>query len=500
MTDCGIAVIVAKDGSNVAPLLYKMGIKLQHRGELSTGMVLYNQEEKEKLHVHKGAGLVSVVFQDVLSGLKGTRGAIHVRYATSGACGKNLNDLIYQQKVEEEAQPFYRRHGNRRKRFAIVWNGNLTNTESLKSYLEQEKQYDLATDTDTEILLHTIAIASHQKELLDVFKQTTSRIQGAYCIAYLNGLGEVVALRDTLGFRPLCYGETDKLFAVASETLALQSIGISDFSFVKPGQMLTYTDRAIQYQLPSAGNAECVFERVYFSHVASWMEEGSIYETRRKLGRHMALLEPLHNRNDLIVIPIPDTAKTAAKAYADELGWEFVQEGIIKSIGRGFIEPPRTRSQKMDIKYDLVTAALTGRNIVLIDDSIVRGDTLSRLLWKLYHVGVKEAHVRSTFPPVKHPCFYGIDFPTSGELIANQLQHTTQEELEKKMAEKLYNDVKYQAKKDIDFTITVKYLTIEALLSAIGLPENHTCRACLDGKYPLSVEHPNFRKHDKEDN
>ncbi len=500
MTDCGIAGIVAKDPSvNVAPILYIMGAKLQHRGELSCGMCLYNSDSKEKLQVHKGEGLVNVFFKDKIHHISGSRGAIHVRYATSGfgsGCNDSLDEIARKSFIENTAQPFYRRHGNRWKRFAIVWNGNLTNTDELADWLQKERHYDLTTDADTELIMHTLAISAEaQSENLEkpnikeIFEHTVKKIQGAYSLLYLNGAGDLAAVRDPYAVRPFCYGENDKVFAVASETIALQNIGIKEFKYVEPGELLVFSDKLNKFKIAeSPRTASCVFERVYFSHVVSEMEEGPVLKARQKLGIELARAEPLKNRKDLLVVPVPDTSKTAAKAFAEALGFPYVQEGIIKSTyGRGFIEPKRTREEKMRMKYDFIRATLSGKNIILFDDSIIRGETMSLLLWMIYQSGVKEVHVRSTYPPVVNPCFYGIDFPDPKELIANNISYETVEQLEQRLAEKFMLDVKSQAKANIDFKVSVKYITLEALIHGVGLPKNKLCCACLDGEYPIKV-------------
>lgn len=499
--DCGVACVVSKKNHNIADLAVIMGVKLQHRGELSAGISLWNPQRPEKLWVEKDRGLVREVFKDnILRNLYGTRALFHVRYATSGPASDtsefdvNLDDYI--ERILDEAQPFYRKHGNRHKRFSLVWNGTITNTEELREQLIRERDYDIETSTDTEILMHTIATSAAEEaagwkkpDIRNIFAKVCGKIKGGYSVLYMNGDGNIAAIRDPHGLRPLCYGENEEIFAIASETFALQGVGITDFKFVNPGELLVYTDHIEKEQLmKSKRTAHCVFEWNYFSHPGSIAECGPVYDFRRRLGKALALNEPLKGRKDIKVVPAPDTAKPAALAFAEALGLEYV-EAITKDIfGRGFTEPGRSREWKMALKYGYLPSVLKGASIFFIEDSFVKGGTSKRNVKLLYDAGVKEVHFRSTFPPVKHACYYGLDFPKEEGLLANKFSYKTISELEEKIAQTLISHVKavngIGVGKDIDFKITVKYNNPSDFITATGLPPETLCLACLNGDYP----------------
>lgn len=516
MGDCGVAGVVAKDGStNIVPYLYTMEIKLQRRGELSCGMLLYDSHRPKKLRRVVGAGLVGAVFKEH-ENLFGTQGIGHVRYATSGPVsgapsGRRMSPGAYQRQVRKEAQPFFRDHEKRFKRFGFAFNGNLTNVDAL-TQLCIEQNYDLETKTDTELLKNVIALSIYQEtkdgtgppdidrvfnRVVNYLKLPTDKIHGSFAILFLNAMGEFSALADPYKNRPLCYAEDDKIFAVASETIALQGIGLTNWKFVEPGQMLTYGKKGLELHdlIPSSFKAHCMFEWVYFSHVNSDSEAGPISLVRKRLGRELAVSEPLRGRENIVVAGAPETARVGADAFAKACGWDYIQEIFTTSIyGRGFTEPERTRDAKMDAKYDVNIWAIKGKELVTVDDSIVRLGTLKRLAWLAYSAGAAGFHPRSMNPPTKHPCYYGIDFPDPKELIANRFTYSTIDELESKIAETLTLSIKERLKLSPEdklprpFSITVKYQTHEGLLSAIKVPRDQLCLACINGDYRIPFQ------------
>ncbi len=488
-------------GGVVEPI-YRMLLVLQNRGQLSAGFTTLNPNGSGLFKFpHTGVGLVNTVFKvtnkeeklDLLRKYASTVGIGHNRYATV-----NVGDDY--SKILEEAQPFYRAHGKLWKEFALAFNGNLANYSALRKQLEEERSYTFKTNTDTEILQHLFAIMIAEEEdklerkpnekkckpnFLQVLKQVYPEFDGAYNIVFLNGNGDLAVIRDPLGFKPLCYGENDDLFAAASESVALTKIGIKEINFVEPGQVVMFQDNkfSVERYAKAEKTAECMFERVYFSDVSSVFSEGSIYGMRTNLGTALAKIEPLKENfkkdKEFIVVPVPQTSKTSAEAYANELELPYREGAIIKNeyVGRIFIEKDR---KKIKDKFRLVKDILHNKKVMLVDDSLVRGDTSRELVEYLKNEGgAKEVHMRLTCPPIIAPCFYGIDFPTIKELAAAKY--------------KSVDDAEFYLAQDIGAT-TLKYQTIEGLTNSLILTRERLCLACLNREYPTKCGEENYKK------
>jgi amidophosphoribosyltransferase len=490
--ECGVAAVYYFDPaqpSTVCPLgpdhahklLPRMLLDLQNRGQLSAGVSTYSPAREQLLDTYKDVGTVEQAFrtyqpkkfESILTEFAGPAGIGHVRYATCGPATKQY------------AQPFERRHGCMWKWFAFGFNGNLANYPELKQELLALGDHHLTRDNDTEAVLHFLAHGLRgdtRPDLVQVFRELCRRFDGSFNITFLNALGELVVLRDPLGNRPLCYATDGGLFAAASESVALQNLGFRDIRDVPPGHLLHVRPGRVSLHrfaddIPKP--AHCFFEWVYFANVASVLDGKSVYLTRSALGRELAIQERAAGLIDLdagdtVVVPVPDTGKSAADAMAFELGLPSV-EGLIRNryVGRTFIEAGN-RADKVRMKFTPLRPVLEGKRVILVEDSIVRSTTLANLLSHVREQGgAKEVHVRVACPPIVAPCFYGIDMSTVGELYAPKFMAgpvpTVQEQL--RMGHALGAD-------------TLLYLPAEALARCVGLPPGHLCRACVTGDYP----------------
>ncbi len=454
-------------------------LDLQNRGQLAAGFATYNPQREQILSTYKQIGTVIEAFRlnhqakyDSIMRQYAGRAAIgHVRYATCGA-----NDLSH-------AQPFERAHGRTWKWFSFAFNGQLANFSDLRAELLATTDYHLTRNTDTEVILHYL---SHElrgdvePDLVQVFKNLSEKFDGAYNIVFLNAKGELVVFRDPKGFRPLCYAQDGPLFAAASESVALTNLGFKDVRSLQPGEMILIQDNRVRHEFltPRQRPAHCFFEWVYFANVGSTLDERSVYVSRSELGKELARLERQLNRvpldKDTIVVPGPDTGKAAADAMAYELGVRSV-EGLIRNryVGRTFIEG-ENRAGRARLKYTPLEQVLSGKRVLLVEDTIVRSTTLKSLL---HHIrergGAREVHVRVACPPIVAPCFYGIDMSTVRELFAPRFMSGSRptDEEQELMARELGAD-------------SLVYLPLEAVARSIGVETGRLCRACLTGQYP----------------
>lgn len=495
--ECGVAAIYHLSGRGRSPictaegpreisrLLPRMLLDIQNRGQLAAGMSTYSADRPRLLKTLRDVGTVTEVFrlnhaakrESVLRQLAGSAAIGHVRYAT---CGKD--DRSY-------AQPFERRHIHKRKWFSFCFNGQLANYSYLKEQLLSDGDHHLALDTDTEIILHEIGrVLSESRQRLDwldILRQTTSRFDGAYSLALLTAEGDMVVARDPLGIKPMCYVAEGPLFAAASESVALLNLGFEpeQIHSLPPGHAILISpenglrlERFAEPQSP----AHCFFEWVYFANVASTLDDRSVYLTRTRLGEELAKAERedprFHfEREDTIVVPVPDTSKAAADSMAFELGIPS-REGLIRNryAGRTFIEGGRARKAKAESKYTPLRDVLEGKRVILVEDSIVRSTTMGVLLDRIREVGrVKEIHVRVACPPIIAPCFYGIDMSTIDQLIAPK--YFTDGVLTEAAQQRLADDLGADS---------LRYLPVEALARAIDLPRSSLCQACVTGNYP----------------
>jgi amidophosphoribosyltransferase len=405
---------------------------------------------------HKGMGLVSDVFDMAqLAQLDGGSAVGHVRYSTTGSS------------ILTNAQPFRVRH--RKKSYAVAHNGNITNAYILKNELEQAGSIFQST-MDSEIFLHLFV-----KNLKSGFEQalveTVSRLEGAFSFIMLTSKGEVIGMKDPHGFRPLCLGKLNGNYVLASETCAFDLVEAEFIREIDPGEIVIIGEDGIRsIQTPAAPNrAFCIFEFIYFARPDSTIYGQNVYLTRKAHGRRLAQEAPVDAD---LVMPFPDSGTYAALGYHEESGIPF-EMGMIRNhyVGRTFIQPTQSmRDFGVRIKLNPVKELLKGQDLIIIEDSIIRGTTIKTRVKSLRKLGVNRVHMRVAGPPHRFPCHYGIDFSTRGELIASR-----------KSVEEL---------KDYLGLDSLHYLSIEGLLQSTGIesPEQHFCKACFDGCYPVSFD------------
>jgi len=442
-------------GSIDASYLIYLGLyALQHRGEESCGIVTSDGEE---LYLQKDMGLVSDVFnQDNLKSLKGDRGIGHVRYSTTGSS------------LVKNAQPLFVDYlGNS---LAVAHNGNLVNSRQLKEDLESSGSI-FQTTCDSEVIVHLMA-RSRSKNVVERLRVALKLIKGAYSLVLLTQ-DSLIGVRDPDGFRPLCIGKKGNSFFLASETCAFDLIEAKFVREVEPGEIVIITKdglKSVRFSPRSHKSAHCIFEHIYFSRPDSMIFGEVVHCVRKKLGEALALEHPV--KAD-IVVPIPDSGTSAALGFSNASGIPL-EWGVIRNhyVGRTFIQPlQHIRDLGVKVKFNLLRDVVRGKRVVIVDDSIVRGTT-SRIRVKSFRdAGAKEVHMRISCPPHKFPCFYGIDFPSKDELLANR--YSTKE-----IAKFLGAD-------------SVGYLSLKGMLNSVKLPQERYCVACFTGHYPIEVSSAN---------
>jgi len=414
-------------------------------------------------------GLVSEVFtRRVLANLIGFRGIGHVRYSTTG----------YSKKKETQPYCMYLTGIN----FAIAFNGNIANSGRLKKELE-DKGHFFETDTDTELIAKYITtfMLENGRDLVGAIQKLMYILDGGYSILIVTERGHILAFRDPYGYRPLVFGkQQDGSMVFASETVALDTTGAQYIDTVNPGEVIVVTN--VGYErlqlIETTRHAHCQFEYVYFSRPDSEMEGFSVYEVRKRLGRKLAELYPVEAD---VVIPVPDSGRTAASGYSEASGIPL-SEGLIKNryVHRTFIMPrQREREKAVRLKMNPIPHVLSGKRIVLVDDSIVRGTSMKHIVSLLRKAGAKEVHVRISCPPIISPCFCGIDFQRIEELIRGK---TSLEETRK-----------------IIGADSLEYMTIDGLVEAIGLGHTELCLSCLTGEYLLKETPTTLGRIDEEE-
>ncbi|WP_341817038.1 amidophosphoribosyltransferase [Wolbachia endosymbiont (group A) of Agelastica alni] len=429
---------------------------LQHRGQESFGVATSNND---KLHSYHFQGQVSSVFDDIdeiKKSLPGDCAIGHVRYSTSGS--------------KFGVQPMFGK-SSKFGDFAIAHNGNLINISPIREQLiKQECVFQ--SDIDTEVVVHLTA-SGEKDSFLEGFIYALKQIQGAYSFVAINQ-EVVIGVRDPSGIRPLVLGKLNGSYVLASETCALDIVNAEFVREIEPGELVTI-DRngnlASAFPFPQQKSSFCIFEYVYFSRPDSIMENRSIYDIRKEIGRILAEESPPKNNVDMVV-PIPDSGIPAAIGYAKHSGLPM-ELGIIRNhyIGRTFIQPTaEVRKVRIKLKFNANKHTLKGKNIILIDDSIVRGSTLTNIIVMLKDAGVKEIHLKISSPPIKHSCFYGIDTPECKDLIA---------------ANKSVEEIK-----EVIGVDSLAFLSIDGLYQAVkgGVRNNATpqyCDACFTGDYPI---------------
>lgn len=490
--ECGVAAVYHLPHRGVSRLAPRQGpdhtsrviprllLDIQNRGQLAAGMTTFNPGRNQLIQTHKDVGTVAEVFhlnhpddaETLMQNFAGPAAIGHVRYAT---CGKD--DRSY-------AQPFERSHIEKSKWFSFGFNGQLANYLELRDEILSQRDFHLARETDTEILMHLISqqLSGDKKPpLIEVLSNLSSRLDGAYNIVYLNALGDMFVARDPLGLRPLCYAMEGAMFAAASESVALANMGFHESSIhsLPPGHAVIIRDGEIDVLqfAETPKRAHCFFEWIYFANVASTLDDQSVYLTRKRLGEELARLETVNLDADTIVVPVPDTAKAAADSLAYQLNIPCL-EGLIRNryVGRTFIEGAN-RADKARMKYTPLPEVLEGKRVLLVEDTIVRSTTMQTLISQLRERGrAREVHVRVACPPIIAPCFYGIDMSTIGELFAPHYMdgHHLTPEAEQRMAKAIGAD-------------SLKYLPLDAIARAVAKPRSSLCQACLEGVYPTTA-------------
>jgi amidophosphoribosyltransferase len=451
--ECGIFGVTGNP--DAARLTYLGLYALQHRGQESAGIVTWDGETASQ---HRAMGLVNRVFdEETLDRLPGSVAIGHVRYSTTG------------QSTLTNAQPILVRF--RGGWLAAAHNGNLVDSESLRASLEASGSI-FRTTTDTETILHLVARAYAKRplggpdEISEVVSEAVRGVQGAYSIVFMMN-GRLVAARDPRGYRPLCIGRLPSSgWAVASESCGLDIVGAKLEREIKPGEIVTFTeDGPCSHWIEGADQSHsfCVFEYIYFLRPDSVVRGVSVDTVRRELGRRLAREQPADAD---IVISVPDSSNASAAGYAEESGIPL-EFGLIRNhyIGRTFIHPKQSlRDFKVRIKYNPVADTMAGRRIAVVDDSIVRGTTSQKLMHMIKRAGAAEVHLRIASPPIRFPCFYGIDTPTRDELVASS------------------KDVPEIA--GFIGVDSLGYLSLEGLLASVPPDRDSYCVACFDGSYP----------------
>jgi amidophosphoribosyltransferase len=426
---------------------------LQHRGQESAGIAVH---QDRRIHAHKGMGLVPDVFDAVhLAELGGGSAIGHVRYSTTGGS------------ILVNAQPFVVQHRGRF--YAVAHNGNLVNAHILRAELESSGSI-FQTTGDSEIFLHLL-VKNLDKGLETALRETVARLRGAYSFVALTSRGEVIGIKDPNGFRPLCIGRLNGSFVLASESCALDLIQAEYVREVAPGEIVIIDENGLRsIPGPRADHESlCIFEYIYFARPDSTIRDANVYRMRKAFGRQLALESPV--AADL-VMPFPDSGVYAAIGYAEASGIPF-EMGMIRNhyVGRTFIQPTQSmRDFGVRVKLNPVKEVLRGKDIIIIEDSIIRGTTARTRVRALRELGVKKIHMRISCPPHRFPCHYGIDFSTRGELIA---------------AGKSVSELRDHLGFD-----SLHYLSIEGMLAATGIqtPELVFCKACFDGCYPVDFD------------
>ncbi|MCX6996148.1 MAG: amidophosphoribosyltransferase [Kiritimatiellaeota bacterium] len=453
---CGLFSVFGVPGA--AQLIYTGLFALQHRGQEGAGIAT---SAGAKVHSTKGEGLLNEVFTvRPPTALPGHLGIGHVRYSTTGSSRpQNVQPIVC-----ECSDGLW----------ALAHNGNLTNAKRLR-HIYQDSGAIFQTSTDSEILMHIIADPQYRTRTRRV-ERALSELEGAFAFLIMTK-HSVMATRDRFGFRPLSIGRLGQGYVFASETCALDQVGATFERDVLPGELVVVDEKGIRSSTfcePVAGPlGQCIFEHVYFARPDSIVFGQNVHETRIKLGRQLAREHPV--AADL-VMPVPDSGNEAALGFSQASGIPM-DYGFIRNhyIGRTFIMPEMAQRQdSIDLKLAIVPGVVRDQRVVVVDDSIVRGSTCKRRIAALRRAGAKEVHMRVSCPPVRHPCFFGIDFPSSGELIA--AGHSVPEIRDYIQADSL------------------AYLSLEGLLGAFEQPGDF-CTGCYSGKYPVAVT----EEHSKQD-
>jgi amidophosphoribosyltransferase len=445
---CGVFGVYAP-GEDVARLTFFALFALQHRGQESAGIAT---SDGKRLQVDARMGLVSQAFDEAsLSRLSGDIAIGHNRYSTRGSSRK------------ANAQPLL--VGSNSNTIAIAHNGNIVNAEHLHQELS-DQGYTFQTSTDTEVIANLI-LSSPEKRWEDRIRYAMHRLQGAYSLTLLTN-HTLYGVRDPFGVRPLCLGTLNGGWVIASESCALDHIGANFVREIEPGEIVSISKNGVESdQEEIERKAICIFEYIYFARPDSVINGRLLYPARQAMGEILAQEHPVDAD---LVMGVPDSATPAAIGYSRWSGIPLC-EGLLKNryVGRTFIEPDqRIRDLGVKLKFNPLPQMLDGKRLVVIDDSIVRGTTTPKIVELLRRAGAKEVHIRICAPPLRYPCFFGVDMATRWELIA---------------AQKTVPQVR-----DFIGADSLGYLSIDGLIKAVGLPEDTFCLACFTGDYPIPVQ------------
>jgi amidophosphoribosyltransferase len=449
--ECGVIGVFTPEG-DASRLAFFGLFALQHRGQESAGIAAANGEN---VVVHADMGLVTQIFREPdFYPLVGDMAIGHTRYSTSGS-----SELCNAQPLLVEGE-----HGQ----IAVANNGNIINALQLKEQLQDRWNCTFNSTTDTEVIAQMLAHAVGATWEERVF-QCMRQLEGAYSLV-IQTKDTMIAARDPLGIRPLCLGQLNGGWIVASESCALDHLGAEYLRDVEPGEVIIVDSNGLHTAIWSGGTgrrALCVFELIYFARPDSIMDGKLVHSARQQLGAQLAREHPVEAD---LVIGIPDSSTAAAVGYAQESGIPY-SEGLIKNryVGRTFIEPEqRLRDLGVRQKFNPLVEVIQGKRLVVVDDSIVRGTTTPHVVNLLRKAGAKEVHMRVCAPPIKHPCFMGVDMATSEELLA---ANNSLEEI-----------------RELVGADSLGYLTVKGLLKVVGGTDGGFCDACFTGNYPVPVQ------------
>jgi amidophosphoribosyltransferase len=451
--ECGVFGVSEAES---AAAIVALGLHaLQHRGQEAAGITSFDGEQ---FHTHRAMGHVAGNFDrdDVIRSLAGHTACGHVRYSTTG------------ETALRNVQPLYAELASGG--FAVAHNGNISNAMALRRELVRRGSIFQST-SDTEVIIHLVATSSY-RTLLDKFVDALKQVEGAYSLVCLTPEG-MIACRDPLGIRPLVMGTLGDATIFASETVALDVVGADYVRAVEPGEIVIVSNGAVRSVKPFTVQhpRPCIFEHVYFSRPDSIVDGSSIYDVRKAIGAQLAIESPVDAD---LVIPVPDSGTPAAIGYAQQSGIPF-ELGIIRShyVGRTFIQPgDQVRHLGVKLKHNANRALITGKRIILIDDSIVRGTTSLKIVQMMRDAGAAEVHLRIASPPTRHSCFYGVDTPERTKLLAHRL------------------DV--GGMQDFIHADSLAFVSIAGLYKALGEAQRadirpQYCDACFTGDYPTRL-------------
>jgi len=455
---CGIVGIKSRE--EVVSNIYDSLLIMQHRGQDAAGIVTFS----DKFNIRKGEGLVRDAFQqENLNYLKGNIGIGHVRYPTLGGMGV------------ENAQPFI---SNTPYGIAFAFNGNIINFDSLKEKLEKDDRRIITSTSDAELLLHLLSEELSKKPhfspdfLFESIKKLFEKVKGSYSVVALIKDKGILAFRDPYGIKPLIFGKKENNFCVVSESVVLDTLGYKIERNVHPGEAIFFSNEGKLYtkKISEEKHCPCIFEYVYFARPDSTIDGISVYEARLNLGKNLAKEIKKKSIDIDIVVPVPDTSRPVAISLAEELGVKY-REGLMKNryIGRTFIMPHQNKREELiRIKLSPVKEIMKGKRVLLVDDSIVRGTTSKKIVQLIRGAGAKEVYFASSSPPLKYPCYYGIDMQTKGEFIAC-----------KGSVENV---------RDMIGADSLTYQSVEGLIEAVSNDKiKDFCAACFTGEYPIQA-------------